>query len=47
MNLGVADYNGLQANIALSLLRGFICQRTEHLCTCAPEHSSAAEVTSD
>ena len=36
-----------QANIALSVLRGFICQRTEHLCTCAAEHSSGAEVTSD
>ena len=39
------DYD--QTNIALSVLRGFICQRTEHLCTCAPEHSSGAEVTSD
>src|SRR6266496_1283656 len=36
-----------QTNIALSVLRGFICQRTEHLCTCATEHSFGAEITSD
>ena len=28
-----SDYD--QTNIALSVLRGLICQRTEHLCTCA------------
>src|SRR6266496_6822168 len=40
-----SDYD--QANIALSVLRGFICQRTDRLRTCAAEHSSGAEVTSD
>ena len=36
-----------QTNIALSVLCGFICQRTDPLCTCTAEHSSGAEVTSD
>lgn len=36
-----------QTNIALSVLRGFICQRTDQFSTCAAEHSSGAEFTSD